>query len=85
MTCPKSQTSENKVGDDSSRLSVQFSRVRLCDPMDCSTTGLPVYHQLLEFTQTHAHHVGNAIQPSHPLPSPSPPAFNLSQHEDLFK
>ena len=50
----------------------------LCDPMDCSTPGFPVHHQLLEFTQTH---VGDAIQPSHPLSSPSPPTFNLSQHQ----
>ena len=53
--------------------------------MDCSMSGLPVYHQLLEFTQAHAHWVGDAIQPSHPLLSPSPPAFNLSQHQDLFQ
>ena len=52
----------------------------LCDPMDCSTPGLPVHHQLLELTQTHVHWVGDAIQPSHPLLSPSPPAFSLSQH-----
>ena len=63
---------------------VQFSSVTqlcptLCDPMDCSTPGLPVYHQLPEFTQTHAHRVGDAIQPSPPLSSPSPPTFNLSQ------
>ena len=64
---------------------VQFSSVAqscpiLCDPMDCSTLGLPVHHQLLEFTQTHVHHAGDAIQPSNPLSSPSP-AFNLSQHQ----
>src|SRR5574340_1211944 len=53
--------------------------------MDCSTPGLPVHHQFLEFTQTRVHRVGDAIQPSHPLSSPSPPAFNLSQHQDLFK
>ena len=69
---------------------VQFSSVAqlcliLCDPMDCSTPGLPVHHQLLEFTQTHVHWVGDAIQPSHPLLSPSPPTFNLSQHQSLFK
>ena len=59
--------------------SVQLlSRVRLCNPTDCSTTGFPVRHQLLEFTQTPVHRVGDAIQPSHPLLSPSPPAFNLS-------
>ena len=56
-----------------------------CDPMDCSAPGLPVHHQLPEFTQTHVHWVGDAIQPSHPLWSPSPPAFNLSQHQGLFK
>ena len=55
-----------------------------CDPMDCSTPGLPVHHQLPEFTQTHVHRVGDAIQPSHPLSSPSP-AFNLSQHQCLFQ
>ena len=57
----------------------------LCDPMDCSTPGLPVHHQLPEFTRTHVHWVGNAIQPSHPLSSHSPPAFNLSQHQGFFK
>ena len=57
----------------------------LCDPMDCSTPGLSVHHQLPEFTQTHVHWVGDAIQPSHPVSSPSPPAFNLSQHQGLFK
>ena len=53
--------------------------------MDCSTPGSPVHHQLPEFTQTHVHWVSDAIQPSHPLSSPSPPAFNLSQHHSLFK
>ena len=57
----------------------------LCDLMDCSTPGLPVHHQLPEFTQTHVHWVSDAIQPSHPLSSPSPPAFSLSQHQGLFK
>ena len=52
--------------------------------MDCSTPGFPVHHQLPEFTQTHLHRVGDAIQPSHPLSSPSPPAFNLSQHQGLY-
>ena len=71
-------------------VSVQFSSVAqscptLCNPMDCSTSGLPVHHQLLEFTQTHVHWVDAAIQPSHPLLSPSPPTFNLSQHQGLFK
>ena len=56
----------------------------LCSPMDCSMLGLPVHHQLPEFTQTHVHQVSDAIQPSHPLLSPSP-AFNLSQHQGLFK
>ena len=65
--------------------SVAQSCLTHCDPMDCSTPGLPVYHQPLEFTQTHVHWVGDAIQPSHPLSSPFPPAFNLSQHQDLFK
>ena len=64
---------------------VQFSSVTqscltLCNPMNSSTPGLPVYHQLLEFTQTHVHWVSDAIQPSHPLLSPTPPALNLSQH-----
>ena len=56
----------------------------LCIPVDCSTPGFPVIHCLLEFAQTHVHWVGDAIQPSHPLSSPSPPAFNLSQHQGLF-
>ena len=69
---------------------VQFSSVAqscltLCDPMDCSMPGLPVHHQLPEFIQTHVHWVGDAIQPFHPLSSPSPPTFNLSQHQGLFK
>ena len=69
---------------------VQFSSVTqlcptLCDPMDCSTPGLPVHHQLPEFTQTNVHWVGDAIQPSHPLLSPSSPDFNLSQHQGLFQ
>ena len=69
---------------------IQFSSVAkscltLCNPMDCSTPGFPVYHQLLELAQTHVHWVGNAIKPSHPLLSPSPPAFNFSQHQGLFK
>ena len=62
-----------------------LSRVWLCDPMECSTPGLPVHHQLPELTQTHVHWVGDAIQPSHPLSSPSPPALNLSQHQGLFQ
>ena len=71
-------------------LSYQFSSVTqscptLCDLMNCSTPGLPVHHQLLEFTQTHVHWVGDAIQPSHPLSSPSPLAPNPSQHQRLFQ
>ena len=70
--------------------SVQFSYVAQscstrCNPMNRSTPGLPVHHQLLEFTQTHVHRVGDAIQPSHPLSSPSPPAPNPSQHQSLFQ
>ena len=65
--------------------SVTQSCPTLCDPLDQSTPGLPVHHQLSEFTQTHVHWVSDAIQPSHPLLSPSPYAFNLSQHQDLFK
>ena len=57
----------------------------LCNPMNCSSPRLPVHHQLLESTQTHVHWVSDAIQPSHPLPSPSPPTFNPSQHQGLFK
>ena len=62
-----------------------FSRVQLCDPMDCSTPDLPVHHQLSEFTQTPDHSVGDAIQPSYPLSFPFPPALNLSQHQGLFQ
>ena len=65
--------------------SVAQSCLTLCDPMDYSMPGLPVHHQLLELAQTHVHHVGDAIQPSHPLLSPSPPTFKLSQHQDLFQ
>ena len=68
----------------------QFSLVpqwylAICDPIDCSTPGFPVHHQLQELVQTHVHRFGDAIQSSHPLPSPSPPAFNFSQHQDLFQ
>ena len=70
--------------------SVQFSSVAqscptVCDPMNRSTPGLPVHHQLPEFTQTHIRRVSDAIQPSHPLSSPSPPAPNPSQHQSLFQ
>ena len=72
-------------GTDSTKFP-QFSSVAqtLCDPTDCSTPGFPVHHQLPEFTQTHVYWVGDAIQPSHPQLSPSPPAFNLSQHQGFF-
>ena len=68
----------------------QFSSVAqlcptVCDPIDCSPPGFPVHHQLLELVQTHVHWAGDAIQPSHPLLSPSPPTFNLSQHQGLFQ
>ena len=58
---------------------------RLCNPMDCSMPVLPIHHQLPEFTETHVHWVGDTIQPFHPLPSPSPPTFHLSQHQGLFR
>ena len=69
---------------------IRFSSVTqlcltLCDPMECSTPGLPVHHQLTEFIQTHVHWVCDAIQPCHPLSSPSTPTFNLSQHQGLFQ
>ena len=87
ITCPNTQERKLDLG---LWLSVQLSSVThscstLCNPLDCSTPGLPVHHQLPEFTQTHVHHVGDAIQPSHPLSSPSPPSFNLPQHQGLFK
>ena len=74
----------------STLLIIQFSSVAqsyptLCNPMNCSTPGLPVHHQLPEFTQTYVHRVGGAIQPSHPLSSLSPPAPNPSQHQSLFQ
>ena len=70
--------------------SIQFTSVTQscltpCNPMNCSTPGLPVHHQLPEFTQTHVHRVGDAIQLSHPLSSPSPPAPNSSQQQSLFQ
>ena len=73
-----------------SLISLQFSSVAqscptLCEPMNCSTPGLPVHHQLPAFTQTHIHRVSDAIQPSHPLSSPSPPAPNPSQHQSLLQ
>ena len=86
---------ERKVCNTQGMVSKQISKLQirsvaqlcltLCDPMDCSTPGLPVHHQLPEFTQTHVHSIGHAIQPSHPLWSPSPPAPNPSQHQSLFQ
>ena len=82
--------SETGIGMSGQTSSVQFSSVAqscptVCNPMDHSTPSLPVYHQLPEFTQTHLHRVGDAIQPSYPLSSPSPPAPNPSQHQSLFQ
>ena len=79
-----------KKSDMTEWLGLQFSSVSqlcltLCNPMNPSTPGLPVHHQLPEFTQTHVHWVSDAIQPSHILSSPSPPALNLSQYQRLFK
>ena len=65
--------------------SVTHSCLTFCDPMDCSMPGLPVHHQLPELAQTHVHGVDDAIEPSHPLAPPSPPAFNFSQHQSLFQ
>ena len=65
--------------------SVTQSCPTLCDPMDCITPGFPVHHQLPELAQTNVHRVGDAIQPSHPLSSSSPPAFSLLQHQGLFQ
>ena len=87
------QLSASKVqrtSQDKNTFSVQFSSVAqscltLCDPMNHSIPGLPVHHQLPEFTQTHVHRVSDAIQPSYPLLSPSPPAPNPSQHQSLFQ
>ena len=80
----------NKGAVFTNNISVQFSSVAqscptLCDPMNRSTPGLPVHHKLPEITQTHFHWVGDAIQPSHPLSSPSPPAPSPSQHQGLFQ
>ena len=93
LVCHKSNTyilEEYRVIACGTVLEPQFSSVvqscpTLCDPMNRSTPGLPVHHQLPEFTQTHVHWVGNAIQPSSPLSSPSPPAPNSSQHQRLFQ
>ena len=67
------------------KVSVAQSCLTLCNPMDCSTPGFPVHHQLPELTQTHVHRFGDAIQPSHPLSSPSLPTFNLCQHQGFFQ
>ena len=82
---PKASTGRGDWADRQQFSSVAQSCPTLRNTMDCNTTGLPVCHQLPEFTQTHVHWVGDAIQPSHPLSSTSPPAFNLSQHQGLFK
>ena len=69
-------------------MSVQFSRSVVsdsCDPMNCSMPGLPIHHQLPEFTQTHVYWVSDVTQPTHPLSSPSPPTFNLPQHQGPFR
>ena len=78
------------MSDREREITHQFSSVAqlcltFCDPMNRSTPGFPVHHQLQESTQTYAHSVGDAIPPSHPLSSPFPPALNLSQHQGLFK
>ena len=89
-TSKQKQQQQNIINLTLYKASVQFSSVAqscltLCDPMNSSMPGLPVHHQLPEFTQTHVHRVGDAIQPSHPLLSPSPPAPNPSQHQGLFQ
>ena len=81
---PVAQTIKNLPAVQDLSSAQSLSCVQLCDPKDCSTPGLPVHHQLPELTQIHVHWVSDAIQWSHPLPSPSPPAFNLSQHQGLF-
>ena len=73
------------IVDEQQFSSIAQSCLTICDPMDCSTPGFHVHRQLLELAQTHVHLVGNAIQPSHPLSSPSLPIFNLSQHQGLFQ
>ena len=86
----KLNSQKTKIVASSPISSVQFSSIAqscltLCDPMNRSTPGLPVHHHLPEFTQTHIHRVGDAIQPSHPLLSTSSPAPNPSQHQGLFQ
>ena len=90
LTCVLSSKMQSILVNVLCELSVEFSSVAqlcptLCDPMSSSTPVLPVHHQLPEFTQTYVHQVGDAIQPSHPLSSPSPPAPNPSQHQSLFQ
>ena len=87
---PKTASNHRKLGKEKEGFpspvsSVTQSCLTLWDPMDCSTPGLPVHHQLPELTQTHVLQVRDAIQPSHSLSSPSPPAFNLSWHQGLFQ
>ena len=79
------RTGRRAASDQTDFSSVAQSCLTLCDPMNCSMPGLPVHHQLPEFTQTHVHQVNDAFQPSHPLSSPSPPAPNPSQHQSLFQ
>ena len=90
FTCSLATYSTKKHNINNNAITVQFSSVTqlcptLCDSMNRSTPGLPVHHQLPEFTQTHIYQVSDAIQPSHPLLSPSPPAPNPSQHQGLFQ
>ena len=89
---PRDQTQVSCIAGDSlpsepygSFSSVTQSWKTLCDPTDCSMLGFPIHHQLPKLTQTHVHRVSEAIQPSHPLSSPSPLAFNISQHQGLFQ
>ena len=84
-TCFKDDQMLGQILSSVQFISVAQSCPTLCDPMNCSMPGLPVHHQLLEFTQTHVHWVSDAIQPSHPLLSPSPPAPNPSQHQSPFQ
>ena len=89
LTGQSIDTEEHQPDEDwASHLLLLFSHSVVSDslqPMDYSTPGFSVHHQLSELAQIHAHRVSDAIQPSHPLPSPSPPAFNLSQHQGLFQ
>ena len=86
ITKIREEISEKKLKKQWVELSaVTQSCLTLCDPMNLSSPSLPVHHKLLEFTQTHVHQVGDAIQPSHPLSSTSPPAPNPSQHQGLFQ